>query len=193
MVATSHSKTPSEEMLSSVIFESLDVADKIAVSKIAEKHNIDTIYHLAGLLSAVGERNPMLAWQVNIGGLLNVLEIARERNMIRVFWPSSIAVFGPEAPRVMTPQLTPLIPEQFPAQVRLRENSFAIITSIGMVSMSGASDILASSAAKRLPEAEQITRSRFSTKQSRKSSTHVLSEGTQSCRCSTCPTASRAL
>ncbi len=110
VVATSHSKTPSEEMLSSVIFESLDVADKIAVSKIAEKHNIDTIYHLAGLLSAVGEKNPMLAWQVNIGGLLNVLEIARERNMIRVFWPSSIAVFGPEAPRVMTPQLTPLIP-----------------------------------------------------------------------------------
>jgi len=109
VVATSHSKAPSEIMLSSVTFESLDVSDKTAISRIAEEHDIDTIYHLAGLLSAVGERNPMLAWQVNIGGLLNVLEVARERSM-RVFWPSSIAVFGPEAPRTMTPQLTPLIP-----------------------------------------------------------------------------------
>ncbi len=110
VIAAGHSRAPSEKMLSVVIFETLDVSDKDAVSKIAAKYDIDTIYHLAGVLSAAGEKNPALAWQVNMDGLRNVLEVAREQNVARMFWASSIAAFGANAPRVNTPQETSLIP-----------------------------------------------------------------------------------
>lgn len=110
VLAAGHSKKPAEELLSSGPFENLDVTDKLAVEKIVRMHNADTVYHLAGVLSAVGENNPELAWRVNMNGLHNVLEVAREQNVERVFWPSSIAVFGPGVPRKNTPQETPLIP-----------------------------------------------------------------------------------
>ena len=110
VLAGGHSKAPGEELLSSGPFENLDVRDKLAVEKMVRKHNADTVYHLAGVLSAAGENNPQLAWRVNLDGLHNVLEVAREQNVERVFWPSSIAVFGPGVPRKNTPQQTPLIP-----------------------------------------------------------------------------------
>lgn len=110
IVATSHIKAPSEIIQRCAFFESLDVADKTAVSKLLQKHKIDTVYHLAGILSAAGEKNPALAWQVNIEGLRNILDVSREMGISRIFWPSSIAVFGPDAPRVQTPQRSALIP-----------------------------------------------------------------------------------
>jgi len=78
--------------------------------EIVADHRIDTIYHMAAILSAKGEKEPHLAWRVNIEGLRNVLEIARERALARVFCPSSIAVFGPQTPRDMAPQETVLRP-----------------------------------------------------------------------------------
>ena len=110
VIAAGHKRKPSEKLFSSGPFEYLDVTQKGDIEKLVEKYDIDTIYHLAAVLSVVGEQNPQLAWNVNMNGLYNVLEVARERNMVRIFWPSSIAVFGPETPRVNTPQDTVLIP-----------------------------------------------------------------------------------
>ena len=110
VVAAGHRRKPSERLVSSGPFEYVDIAKRDSVKKLVEGYDIDTIYHLAAVLSAVGERNPQLAWDVNMSGLCNILEVAREHNIVRVFWPSSIAVFGPEAPRVNTPQETVLIP-----------------------------------------------------------------------------------
>nr|BCK33893.1 L-threonine 3-dehydrogenase 2 [synthetic construct] len=91
-------------------FEVLDVTDREALEEVVKKYDIDTIYHLAAILSAVGEKNPQLAWDVNMNGLYNVLEVAREYGLCRVFTPSSIAAFGPETPRDNTPQDTILRP-----------------------------------------------------------------------------------
>jgi len=111
VVAVGHSRKPDERLLKSGPFESIDVSDKTSIERVTKKHSIDTIYHLAALLSATGEQNPQLAWNVNMNSLYYVLEIAREKRLERVFWPSSIAVFGPTSPRVGTPQNTILIPE----------------------------------------------------------------------------------
>ncbi len=93
-----------EPNYSSVIAnESLDVLDEKRLSKLIEQYEIKEIYHLAALLSARGEQKPQLAWDVNINGLLHVLNQAKEHNC-KVFWPSSIAVFGPNSPRVNSPQ-----------------------------------------------------------------------------------------
>jgi len=110
VIAAGHKRKPSEKLFSSGPFEYLDVTQKDDIEKVVEKYDVDTIYHLAAVLSAVGEQNHQVAWNVNMDGLYNVLEVARERDMVRVFWPSSIAVFGPDAPRVNTPQVTVLIP-----------------------------------------------------------------------------------
>jgi nucleoside-diphosphate-sugar epimerase len=91
-------------------FEFLDVTQRGAIGAVVDRYNVDTIYHLAAILSATGERKPQLAWTVNLIGLYKVLEIARERKVGRVFFPSSIAVFGPETPRDNTPQETILRP-----------------------------------------------------------------------------------
>jgi nucleoside-diphosphate-sugar epimerase len=111
VLATGHTTKPSEKLLSSGPFEYIDVARRETIEHVVKKYNIDTIYHLSAILSAVGEQKPQLCWQVNINGLHNILEIARERNLTRVFCPSSIAVFGPEAPRDNTPQETILLPK----------------------------------------------------------------------------------
>jgi len=87
-------------------FEMLDVTDAKKLDEIVVNHEIDSIVHLAALLSASGEQRPNVAWHVNIDGLYNVLEVARNRKLRRVFNPSSIAVFGPETPREKTPQET---------------------------------------------------------------------------------------
>lgn len=86
----------------------LDVTDAAALAALVRQHDVGTVYHLAGLLSATGEQKPDLAWAVNLGGLRHVLALARDRGL-RVFWPSSIAVFGPTTPRV-PPQQTVLEP-----------------------------------------------------------------------------------
>jgi nucleoside-diphosphate-sugar epimerase len=110
VLAAGHRRKPSEKLIESGPFEYVDVTDTENVKKIVRKYDIDTIYHLAAVLSAVGEEKPQIAWKVNMQGLHNVLEVAREDELVRVFWPSSIAVFGPEAPRVNTPQEAVLIP-----------------------------------------------------------------------------------
>ncbi len=82
----------------------LDAMDRDALQEILEREQITQVYHLAALLSAKGEDNPQLAWRLNMDSLLYVLELARETQVHRIFWPSSIAVFGPNTPRVNTPQ-----------------------------------------------------------------------------------------
>jgi len=110
VVAVGHKTKPSEKLLNSGPFGFADVSKREAVEEFVKKYDIDTIYHLAAVLSVVGEKNPQLAWEVNMKGLHNVLEIARENGLIRAFWPSSIAVFGPETPRRNAPQETVLRP-----------------------------------------------------------------------------------
>ena len=90
--------------------EYLDVTSQKAVSAIIEKHKIDAIFHLAAILSASGEENPQLCWHVNVQGIYQILEAAREHRVRRVICPSSIAVFGPETPRLNTPLETILRP-----------------------------------------------------------------------------------
>ncbi len=91
-------------------FEKLDVLDKDALLNCVKKHGISHVYLLAALLSATGEQNPMFAWKLNMEGLFNVLDLAKEKHIAKVYWPSSIAVFGPTTPRVNTPQYTVMEP-----------------------------------------------------------------------------------
>lgn len=91
-------------------FVQLDVMDEEQVYEVIETYGITTVYNLAALLSAVGEKKPDLAWDLNMKGLLNVLKAARDLKLHRVFWPSSIAVFGPTTPSDQTPQQTIMEP-----------------------------------------------------------------------------------
>jgi nucleoside-diphosphate-sugar epimerase len=91
-------------------FEKLDVLDKDALLNIVKKHGISHVYLLAALLSATGEQNPMFAWKLNMEGLFNVLDLAKEKHIAKVYWPSSIAVFGPTTPSINTPQYTVMEP-----------------------------------------------------------------------------------
>ena len=105
VVAGGRKTQPSEKLLNSGPFEIVDCTDAKALSEVVKKYNINTIYHLAAILSAVAEADPVLAWNVNINGLYNVLEIAREYDCA-VFTPSSIGAFGPTTPLDNTPQVT---------------------------------------------------------------------------------------
>ena len=111
VLATGRKTQPSAGLRDSGPFEFIDVARRETVDQVVARYHIDTIVHMAALLSAVGEQKPHLAWDVNINGLYNVLEVARERKLAQVFCPSSIAVFGPETPRDNTPQVTILRPK----------------------------------------------------------------------------------
>jgi nucleoside-diphosphate-sugar epimerase len=93
-----------------VQFVSLDILDAPKLKTIIEEHNVGTVYLLAALLSATAEQNPMFAWKLNMEGLFNVLELAKEGAIDQIFWPSSIAVFGPTTPRENTPQTTVMEP-----------------------------------------------------------------------------------
>lgn len=95
--------------LSDFTFERLDVMNADELNGIVETHAITQIYHLAAILSAKGEENPKWAWNLNMTGLLNVLEVAKEKK-VRIYWPSSIAVFGPTTPMDNTPQDTAMDP-----------------------------------------------------------------------------------
>ena len=110
VVASGHRTKPGAALRDSGPFEYMDVTQRDSVEEVVRKHCIDTIYHLAAILSAVGEDKPLLTWDVNMNGLHNVLEIAREHKMVRLFCPSSIAVFGPSTPRDNTPQETVMGP-----------------------------------------------------------------------------------
>jgi len=111
VVACGRKTKPSDELLNSGPFEYLDITDRNSVEGVVKKYDIDTIYNMAAILSAVGEEKPLLCWNVNINGMYNILEIAREYEMTRIFVPSSIAAFGPETPRKNTPQETVLKPK----------------------------------------------------------------------------------
>ena len=110
VVAAGHRTPPSAALRESGPFITVDVTDREQLSHAVDEHEIGIVYHLAAILSATGETNPLLAWKVNIDGLINVLELAREQELPRVFLPSSIAVFGPETPRDPAPQETILQP-----------------------------------------------------------------------------------
>lgn len=88
----------------------LDAADMAALTSALKQAGINTVYHLGGILSAHGEQDPQLAWKVNVQGLKNVLDASRALGVSKVFWPSSIAVFGPDARKTMTPQGSALNP-----------------------------------------------------------------------------------
>ncbi len=87
-------------------FEILDVLDKDSLFKIVKKHEIGEIYNLAALLSATAEKNMDFAWKLNMEGLFNTVNLAKEGHIKKIFWPSSIAVFGPSTPKIDTPQDT---------------------------------------------------------------------------------------
>jgi len=104
-------KFPEDSPLSSDgPFELLNVLDEEEISRQVDMYEIDTIVHLAAILSAVGEKRPKMAWQVNMNGTVNILEVAMEKKLKQVMVPSSIAVFGPETPLINTPQETVLLP-----------------------------------------------------------------------------------
>lgn len=105
VVAIGHRTKPSEKLKNSGPFEFINVSEYKQVEEIVKKYDIGTIYHLAAILSAVGENKPQLCWDVNMNGLYNVLEVAREHKCT-MFIPSSIAAFGPETPKDNTPQDT---------------------------------------------------------------------------------------
>ena len=105
VVASGRKTKPSDKLLNSGPFETVDCTNANELANVVKKYDIDTIYHLAAILSAVAEANPVLAWNVNINGLYNVLEVSREFNCA-VFTPSSIGAFGPTTPLDNTPQDT---------------------------------------------------------------------------------------
>lgn len=105
VVVADLNKKPNKELAESGPYVAFDVTDTAKVSNIVKKYRIDTIYHLAALLSAVAEENPSLAWDVNMNGLLAILEVAR-RHDCSVFFPSSIGAFGHSTPHDNTPQDT---------------------------------------------------------------------------------------
>jgi nucleoside-diphosphate-sugar epimerase len=110
VVACGRKTQPSKELLESGPFEWADVTDPDRLKAVCRQYGIDTIINMAALLSAVGEKNPQTAWHVNVTGLINTLELARELGLAQVLCPSSIAVFGAGCPRVNTPQETVLKP-----------------------------------------------------------------------------------
>jgi nucleoside-diphosphate-sugar epimerase len=103
--ATDLKEAPADVMESGP-FNKLDVIDNKALVEFTTQNKITQVYHLAALLSGTAEKKPLFAWDINMKGLLYMLELAKETGLKKVFWPSSIAVFGPTTPKVNTPQLT---------------------------------------------------------------------------------------
>ena len=105
IASSRRAKEGHEDLMESGVFEILDITDGEKVAEVVKKHNINTIINLAAILSAVGEQNPNAAWNINMNGLYNILEVARQEKCA-VFTPSSIAAFGPSTPKDNTPQDT---------------------------------------------------------------------------------------
>lgn len=110
VIAVGHHKEPTEEFKKAGPFERADASKKEELELLIKKYQINTIYHLVGILSATGEKDPSMAWQVNMTSLKNVLDLAVEYKIDRMFWPSSIAAFGPTTPLYDTPNQTVLAP-----------------------------------------------------------------------------------
>lgn len=98
------------DVVNSGLFEIVDAQDYASVKICIEKYNIDTVYLMAAMLSATGEKFPMKAWDLNMDSLFHILNLAKEGFIKKVFWPSSIAVFGPTTPTTNTPQHTVMEP-----------------------------------------------------------------------------------
>jgi len=110
VIASDISSKINKEVVESGPFVLLDVLDKNRIAEVVDQFKVDAVVHMAAILSAVGEKNPQLAWNVNMNGSVNVFEVAREKGLKRVLVPSSIAVFGPDSPKIDTPQKTILRP-----------------------------------------------------------------------------------
>lgn len=98
------------DLVNSGLFEIVDAQDYGSILLCVEKHKIDTIYLMAAMLSATGEKYPMKAWDLNMNSLFHILNLAKAKFISKVFWPSSIAVFGPTTPKDQTPQHTIMAP-----------------------------------------------------------------------------------
>lgn len=109
-VIASDIKSVFDKKNSAVEYVTLDVLDKEKLFKTIKDHNISEVYLLAAMLSAIAEKNIQLAWDLNMKGLFNILDLAKEKHVEKIFWPSSIAVFGPTSPKLNTPQSTLLEP-----------------------------------------------------------------------------------
>lgn len=105
VIASDIQKPEHSSVVTDGIFEYLDVTNQSLIEELVQKYKVDTIIHLAALLSAVAEAKPQLAWELNMGGLINALEVARTYGL-KFFTPSSIGAFGPETPKDKTPQVT---------------------------------------------------------------------------------------
>jgi len=105
VVASDIRMMPKNDLFATGPFEFVDCTKAKQIQEVVRRHDIDTIYHLAALLSAVAEEKPQVAWDINMGGLYRILEVARQ-NRCAVFTPSSIGAFGPTTPREKTPQDT---------------------------------------------------------------------------------------
>lgn len=105
-VIASDINTRKLDLVNSGPFEIIDAKNFNAIKDCCKNHNVDTVYLMAALLSATGEKYPMEAWDLNMNSLFHVLNLAKGGNIKRVYWPSSIAVFGPTTPRIDTPQHT---------------------------------------------------------------------------------------
>lgn len=109
-VIASDIKKGTQEVFQTGPFETLDAMDFNAVAAVVEKYSIDEVYLMAALLSATAEKNPSFAWDLNMNSLFHVLNLAKEGKIKKIFWPSSIAVFGPTTPKHNTPQYTVMEP-----------------------------------------------------------------------------------
>ncbi len=106
VIAHGHRNIPSDRQVEVVTF---DIREEGKLEEVIQKYNIKTIYHMVSLLSAIGEKDPSVTWDINMNGLKHVLDLA-VKHSIKVFWPSSIAAFGPTTPREHTPQHTVMAP-----------------------------------------------------------------------------------
>lgn len=109
-VIASDIRKSNPELVASGPFEIIDAKSLKQIKDCIKKHNVDTVYLMAALLSATGEKYPQKAWNLNMTSLLNVLNLAKDKVIDKVFWPSSIAVFGPSTPKINTPQQTIMEP-----------------------------------------------------------------------------------
>src|SRR5699024_9162055 len=109
-VIASDIREGTEELVQSGPFEIVDATNKEAIEAIIEHYNVSTIYLMAAMLSATAEKSPMKAWNLNMNSLFIILNLAKEGRIQKVFWPSSIALFGPTTPADHTPQTTIMEP-----------------------------------------------------------------------------------
>ena len=109
-VIASDIRNASKDIMASGPFEIIDATDKETILKIVKKYNVNQVYLLAAMLSATAEKFPQKAWNLNMNSLLAVLDLAKEKHIEQIYWPSSIAVFGPTTPKENTPQKTIMEP-----------------------------------------------------------------------------------